>query len=96
MEAHRALRGPTQFEMALYCPDRERMGVQMKLLIKISREESGVYRAWCPALPGCVAHGASRQEAGESIDEAVNGYLASLNVPIPAKVERELLEVTTQ
>jgi len=82
--------------VATYRLGGERVGLLMKLLIKISREEDGTYRAWCPALPGCVAHGSSRQEAADSIDEAVDGYLASLNVAIPAQVSRELLEVTTQ
>ena len=60
----------------------------MRMTVKITRISSGAYRAWCPALPGCVVWGASRTEAQEKIEKAVWGYLASLNVALPRELAR--------
>ena len=62
----------------------------MKLVIKIAEERAGVFRAWCPALPGCRASAPSREEARIRIREAVEGYLASLNVALPRELGRML------
>ncbi len=51
--------------------------------VKISQRRSGMFRAWCPALPGCVVLGASRGEVETRITKAVEGYLASLNIALP-------------
>ncbi len=60
----------------------------MKLVVKISREVGGAYRASCPALPGCVVWGQSREEAKTKINQAIEGYLASLNVALPRELAR--------
>jgi predicted RNase H-like HicB family nuclease len=43
----------------------------MTLRIMFHRDEDGVYIAECPALPGCVSQGATRDEAIESRTRSV-------------------------
>jgi len=62
----------------------------MKVAIRIDLKTAGVYRASCPALPGCVVFGRSHEEARQKIDQAVRGYLASLDVPVPRRLEQEV------
>lgn len=38
-------------------------------------DEDGVFVAEVPELPGCMAHGASRQEALANVDDAMNLWL---------------------
>ena len=63
----------------------------MKIAAKIVREQSGAYRASCPALPGCTVRAASYEEARAKLDEAVRGYLCSLDVALPKESGREML-----
>lgn len=58
----------------------------MKLEVKIARRPHGEYRAWVPALPGCVVLGDTQEEARAKIALAANGYLASLNVALPREL----------
>lgn len=51
--------------------------------VKISQRKNGMFRAWCPALPGCVVLAGSRLEVETRIAKAVEGYLASLNTALP-------------
>ena len=50
----------------------------MKYRIHIEQDEDGVFVAECPALPGCVSQGKTRNEAIRNIKEAILGYLESL------------------
>ena len=43
----------------------------MKFLVTVDRDEDGVWVAECPAIPGCVSQGGTREEAAESIREAI-------------------------
>ena len=61
----------------------------MKLVVKMARHEDGTYRAWCPALPGCVVYGASIAEAQTKIQIAVEGYLNHLQEVLPRELERQ-------
>ncbi|MCC7210185.1 MAG: type II toxin-antitoxin system HicB family antitoxin [Anaerolineae bacterium] len=48
--------------------------------------EDGYWVAECPSLPGCLSQGATKEEAIANIQEAIEGYLESLegrNLPIP-------------
>ncbi|MDO8671389.1 MAG: type II toxin-antitoxin system HicB family antitoxin [Dehalococcoidia bacterium] len=57
-------------------------------------QESG-YVVTCPALPGCVSEGDSREEALANIRDAIGGYLETLRRhgdPLP-KVEIEIVKV---
>jgi antitoxin HicB len=49
-----------------------------------------------PALPGCISQGATRDEAGANVREAIAGYLESLEAhgePIPPSITEEIVEV---
>ena len=69
---------------------------QMKFRITVEPDEDGVFVAECPALPGCVSQGRTREEAMVNIRDAIQGYLASLKKhgePIPAAITEEIVEV---
>ncbi len=55
-----------------------------------------MFVAECPALPGCVSQGKTREEAVTNIQEAIEGYIESLEKhgePIPPPIEEEVVEV---
>ena len=59
-------------------------------------EESDWIVAECPALPGCISQGKTRQDAVKNIRDAINAYLHSLKKhrePIPPSIEEEIVEV---
>ena len=43
----------------------------MKFTVTLDRDEDGVWVADCPAIPGCVSQGESREEALDNIREAI-------------------------
>lgn len=68
----------------------------MKFRIVIEPDEDGVFIAECPVLPGCVSQGATREEAKVNIQDAIQGYLQSLEKhgePIPGPVTEEIVDV---
>ena len=68
----------------------------MKYRIIIEQDEDGMFVAECPALPGCVSQGETREEAIENIKDAIRGYLESLkkhNEPITPPIEEEIVKV---
>jgi antitoxin HicB len=68
----------------------------MRCRILIEHDEDGVFVAECPALPGCISQGETRQEAIANIRDAIKGYLASLKKhkePVPPSVQEEVAEV---
>lgn len=67
---------------------RQRKEQDMALTIKIARTSDGAFRAWCPALPGCVVRAQSHGEAQRMVNQAISGYLASLNVALPRELTR--------
>jgi len=67
----------------------------MKLVICISRQSDTNYRAWCPALPGCMVYGQSRREAHERVHAAIEGYLASLDIALPRELQRQFQAVAS-
>ena len=69
----------------------------MKYRIIIEQDEDGVFVIECPALPGCVSQGYTRDEAIKNIQDAIKGYILSLKKdqePIPPTVEEEIIEVS--
>ena len=66
----------------------------MTFTITIDRDEDGVWITECPAVPGCVSQGATRDEAIENIREAI---VACLEVRaergMPLTVETHQIEV---
>jgi predicted RNase H-like HicB family nuclease len=48
--------------------------------------EDGYRVAECPSLPGCFSQGKTNEEAAQSIEEAIEGYVAALRedgLPVP-------------
>jgi len=43
----------------------------MRFLVTIEQDEAGYYVVECPALPGCLSQGGSREEALANIREAI-------------------------
>lgn len=43
----------------------------MKFNVTVDRDEDGVWIVECPAIPGCVSQGKTKDEALDSIREAI-------------------------
>ena len=43
----------------------------MKFTVTIDRDEDGVWIAECPAIPGCVSQGSTKEQAIENVREAI-------------------------
>ncbi len=43
----------------------------MKFAVTLDRDEDGVWVIECPAIPGCVSQGATRDEALKNIEDAI-------------------------
>ena len=59
----------------------------MKFRVVIEQDEDDKFVASCPTLPGCWSQGDTREEAMRNINDAMTGYLASLQKhgdPVPA------------
>ena len=50
--------------------------------------------ASCPSLPGCVSSGRTEEQARDNLQDAITGYLASVNEFVPARIQ-EVLEYQT-
>ena len=58
----------------------------MRLLVRLTEGEDGYIVAECPALPGCVSQGTTKEEALANIREAIQGIVAvrrKHGLPIP-------------
>jgi predicted RNase H-like HicB family nuclease len=69
-------------------------GAIMKLCITIRQNAQGGFIAACTSLPGCVSAGKTEQQARESLQEAIRGYLASVSNFVPEQIQ-EVLEYQT-
>ena len=68
----------------------------MKFSVTIDRDEDGVWIAECPAIPGCVSQGATKDEALENIKEAIQLCLeVRAEKGIPLTIETRQVEVAT-
>lgn len=47
----------------------------MKFIVTLTRDEDGAWIAECPAVPGCVSQGATRDTALAGIREAIAACL---------------------
>ena len=68
----------------------------MKLLVTLETDESGMIVAECPAIPGCVSQGQTEAEALENIREAIAGCLeARAANDMPLTIEVREVEVAS-
>ena len=68
----------------------------MRFRVLIQQDEDGILVATCPSLPGCVSQGTTRSNARANVQDAIEGYLASLakhNEPIPPSIDEEIVEI---
>jgi len=49
--------------------------LEMKLIVTLERDETGMIVAQCPAIPGCVSQGRTEEEAVANIREAIRACL---------------------
>ncbi len=43
----------------------------MKFTVTLEQDEDAMFIVECPAIPGCISQGATREEALENIKEAI-------------------------
>lgn len=68
----------------------------MKFTITLDRDEDGVWIAECPAIPGCISQGATRDEAVANIQEAIAACLdVRAEQGMPLTVETRQVDVAT-
>jgi predicted RNase H-like HicB family nuclease len=66
----------------------------MKFSVTLDRDEDGVWIAECPAIPGCVSQGQTKDEALENVKEAIALCLeVRAEQGLPLTVETRQVEV---
>ena len=66
----------------------------MKLSVTIDRDEDGIWVVECPAIPGCVSQGKTKEEAIKNIQEAIELCLeVRAERGLPLTVETRQVEV---
>ena len=67
----------------------------MKMMVTIDRDEDGVWIVECPAIPGCVSQGNTKEEALANIREAIALCLeVRAEQGLPLSIETQQVEVT--
>ncbi len=67
----------------------------MKFTATIDRDEDGVWVVECPAIPGCVSQGESKQQALENIKDAIKLCLeVRAERGLPLSIESQQIEVS--
>ncbi len=67
----------------------------MTFTVTLDRDETGMWIAECPAIPGCVTQGATHDEAIEMIKDAIVSCLeVRAELGMPLTVETARVEVT--
>ena len=67
----------------------------MKFQITLDRDEDGVWIAECPAIPGCVSQGQTKEEAQINIQDAISLCLqVRAEQGLPLTIETRQVEVT--
>ncbi len=67
----------------------------MKFTVTFDRDEDGVWVVECPAIPGCVSQGQTREEAIENIKDAIKLALevrAERGMPLTIEIGAEKFE----
>ena len=66
----------------------------MKFTVTIDRDETGTWVAECPAIPGCVSQGSSKQTAIKNVREAIESCLeVRAERGLPLTIETKQVEV---
>jgi predicted RNase H-like HicB family nuclease len=66
----------------------------MRFLVTIEQDEAGYYVVECPALPGCLSQGRTREDALANIGEAIHLSLETRKAEgLPLDVEVAEVEV---
>ena len=66
----------------------------MKFNITFDRDEDGVWIVECPAIPGCVSQGETREQALDNIREAITLCLeVRAEKGLPLTIETQQIEV---
>ena len=66
----------------------------MKFTVTLDRDEDGVWVVECPAIPGCVSQGNTREEAVENIKDAIkNCLIVRAERGMPLTIETKMVEV---
>lgn len=67
----------------------------MKFVVSLDRDEDGAWVAECPAIPGCVSQGVTKDEALANVRDAIRGCLeVRAERGMPLTVETREVEVT--
>lgn len=66
----------------------------MKFTVTLDRDEDGMWVVECPAIPGCVSQGKTKEEAVESIKDAIKLCLETrAERGMPLSIETRQVEV---
>ena len=66
----------------------------MKFTVTFDRDEDGIWIAECPAIPGCVSQGTTKEEALQNIKEAIRLCLeVRAERGLPLTIETRQVEV---
>lgn len=66
----------------------------MRFSVTLDRDEDGVWIVECPSIPGCVSQGQTKQEALESVKDAIAACLqVRAERGMPLTVETHQVEV---
>ena len=66
----------------------------MKFTVTLDRDEDGAWVVECPAIPGCMSQGATKEEAIENIREAIQLCLeVRAEQGLPLTIETRQVEV---
>ncbi len=66
----------------------------MKFFVTVDRDEDGVWIAECPAIPGCVSQGETREVALANVEEAIALCLeVRAERGLPLTIETKQVEV---
>ena len=67
----------------------------MKFNVTIDRDEDGVWIVECPAIPGCISQGQTKEEALINIQEAIALCLeVRAEIGLPLTIETRQVEVS--
>ena len=69
----------------------------MKMMVTIDRDEDGIWVVECPAIPGCVSQGQTKDEALANIREAIVLCMeVRAEKGLPLTIETRQVEVALQ